>query len=61
MNFYLLNPDTNEKIDLKSVKYFNDIPDLFYSDKNEITELNQSFIMKYYFQIMMISMILELY
>ena len=43
MNFYLLNPDTNEKIDLKSVKYFNDIPDLFYSDKNEITETQSEF------------------
>lgn len=39
----LVNPLTNEKIDIKDIIYFNGIPDLYYNDNNGLASIQSDF------------------
>ena len=39
----LINPETKQKIDTEEINFFNEIPDLFLSDKSEITRTQSEF------------------
>ena len=45
MNFFenLINPVNNEKIDPKKINFFFGVPDLYFGDKNPLTEIQSDF------------------